>query len=182
MTPALAGAGLGLVAALGTCLAVAASPPLRRPKLDDRLAPYLRDAPRPSRLLVQARSVTPFPTLERLLGPLLRDAAGFVDRTLGGSSSVRRRLDQAGRGMTLEHFRIEQVLWGSGGLLGGLLLAVVSALRGGSTSPVGFPSFAALARRTGTACSPGSIASTRPAPRLSASNVKAPEPAQQSTM
>src|SRR5439155_18755067 len=45
----------------------------------------------------------------------------------------------------------------------------------------GAPSFAALARNTGTACGPGSIASTRRAPRLRASNVKAREPAQQST-
>src|SRR5881409_3479559 len=45
----------------------------------------------------------------------------------------------------------------------------------------GLPSFAALARSTGTACGPGSIASTRRAPRLRASNVNAPEPAQQST-
>lgn len=138
MTPALAGAGLGLVAAVGTCVAIAASPPLRRPKLDDRLAPYLRDTPQPSRLLVHARSLTPFPTLERLLGPLLRDVAAFVDRTLGGAGSVRRRLDQAAVPLTLEQFRIEQVLWGSGGLLLGLLLAVASAVRGGRSSPAAF--------------------------------------------
>lgn len=138
MNLVLVGALLGLLASTGICLAVAASPPLRRPRLDDRLAPYLRDAPRPSRLLSDSRSLTPFPTLERLLGPVLRDAAAFVDRALGGSSSVRRRLDQAGRGLTLEHFRIEQVLWGAAGLFVGLVLALVSALRGSGGRPLAF--------------------------------------------
>jgi len=132
------GALLGLLAAAGLCLAVAASPPMRRPRLDDRLAPYLRDAPRPSRLLTQTRGLTPFPTLERLLGPLLRDAAGVVDRVVGGTSSVRRRLDQTGRDLTVEHFRMEQVIWGAGGLLAGLALAVLSAVRGSTSRPAAF--------------------------------------------
>src|SRR5581483_2565696 len=79
VTPSVAGAGLGLLAAGGTALAVAASPPRRRPRLDDRLAPYLRETPQPSRLLTDARTVTPFPTVERLLGPVIRDFAGQVD-------------------------------------------------------------------------------------------------------
>jgi len=134
----MVGALLGLLASAGLCLAVAASPPMRRPRLDDRLAPYLRDAPRPSRLLAQTRALTPFPTLERLLGPLLRDAAGFVDRVVGGTSSVRRRLDQTGRDLTVEHFRMEQVIWGAGGLLVGLALAVFSAVRGSASRPAAF--------------------------------------------
>jgi tight adherence protein C len=138
VTPALAGAVLGLTAGTGLCLAVVGSPPMRRPRLDDRLAPYLRDTPRPSRLLTDSRTLTPFPTVERLLVPVLRDAAAFVDRAVGGSASVRRRLEQAGRGMTLEHFRIEQVLCGAAGLLVGLLLAVVSVLRGSGGQPLAF--------------------------------------------
>jgi tight adherence protein C len=138
VTPALAGAVLGLTAGTGLCLAVVGSPPMRRPRLDDRLAPYLRDTPRPSRLLTDSRTLTPFPTVERLLVPVLRDAAAFVDRAVGGSASVRRRLEQAGRGMTLEHFRIEQVLYGAAGLLVGLLLAVVSVLRGSGGQPLAF--------------------------------------------
>ena len=138
MSLAIVGALLGLLASVGLCLAVVSSPPMRRPRLDDRLAPYLRDAPRPSRLLMQHRSVTPFPTLERLLGPLLRDAAVFVDRVIGGTSSVRRRLDQTGRDLTVEQFRIEQVIWGAGGLLAGLALAVVTAMRGSASRPAAF--------------------------------------------
>lgn len=138
MTPVLAGAALGLLAATGLSLAVIVSPPMRRPRLDDRLAPYLRDTPRPSRLLAEGRTVTPFPTIERLLGPVLRDLAGRIDRGIGGTSSVRRRLDQAGRGMTVEQFRVEQVLWGAAGLFAGLLLAVLAAARRSRTNPIGF--------------------------------------------
>lgn len=136
MTPAATGAALGLLGASGVLLAVTASPPMRRPRLVDRLAPYLRDTPRPSRLLDQRGSVTPFPTLERLVGPGLRDLARRVDRWVGGAQSVRRRLDQADRATSVEQFRIEQVLWGAAGLLVGLLLTALSVVRGAGLHPL----------------------------------------------
>jgi tight adherence protein C len=138
VTGVAVGAGLGLLVAAGVAMAVAASPPMHRPRLDDRLAPYLRDTAPPSRLLTDRATVTPFPTLERLLGPTVRDLARRVDRIVGGTTSVRRRLDQAGRGMTVEQFRVEQVVWGAAGLGIGLALALLSAARGSRTSPLGF--------------------------------------------
>jgi tight adherence protein C len=144
MTASVLGAGLGLLAATGLGLVVLVSPPMRRPRLQDRLAPYLTDAPRPSRLLADQRALTPFPTVERLLGPVVRDVAGWVDRTIGGTLSVRRRLDQAGRGMTVEQFRVEQVIWGAGGLLAGLALALLWAARGSHAKPLGFLILAAV--------------------------------------
>ena len=124
MSSALAGAGAGLLAGVGLALAVTRVPAMRRPTLDDRLAPYLRDAARPSRLLATQRALTPFPTLERILAPFVGDASRLIERVLGGSASARHRLEQAGRGMTLEEFRAEQVLWGGGGLLAGLALSL----------------------------------------------------------
>jgi tight adherence protein C len=144
VSPALEGAGLALVAVAGLWLAVMSSPPLRRPRLDDRLAPYLRDTGQPSRLLAERRTLTPFPTVERLLGPVLRDLAARVDRTVGGTVSVRRRLDQAGRDMSVEQFRVEQVLWGAGGLLAGLLVAVAAELHGSRANPLGYLILAAV--------------------------------------
>lgn len=82
--------------------------------------------------------MTPFPTVERLLGPLLQDAGRLVDRVLGRSGSVRRRLEQTGRPMSVEQFRIEQAVWGTVGLLTGLALTATSAVRGGHASPVAF--------------------------------------------
>ncbi len=102
---------------------------LRRPTLDDRLAPYLRDAPRPSRLLLNARALTPFPTLERIAAPAIRDGVRVLERVLGATTSVRRRLEVAGRGMTVEQFRAEQLLWGGAALLVALTLSLFVVVR-----------------------------------------------------
>lgn len=138
MSGAWTGAGLGLAAAVGLVTAVRFSPLMRRPSLDARLAPYLRDAVPASRLLRVTRPRTPFPTVERLLGPLLADLARQIDRLLGRSVSVRRRLEQAGGDKLLEEFRVEQVLFGAAGLGVGLLLAALSALRGRAADPLAF--------------------------------------------
>ena len=136
MTPALTGIALGLLAAVGLLLAAAGTPLARRPDLDARLAPYLRDAPRPSRLLTRTDTLTPFPTLERLLRPVLGDLMKAVDRWVGGGGGVRRRLDQLGTDLTVEQFRAEQVIWGGFGLAAALGLVVLSVLGGSGTSPV----------------------------------------------
>jgi tight adherence protein C len=112
-------------------LAVGRLPVLHRPRLEDRLTPYLRDSQRPSRLLTRNRTVTPFPTLERILAPFVADAADVIERVMGGSVSVRRRLEQAGRGVALDEFRAEQVVWGAVGLVAGLVLSLlVTAAKG----------------------------------------------------
>ncbi len=131
-----AGVGLGLVAGGGAYLALLGTPWARRPTLDDRLAPYLRDTPRQSRLLQQRRALTPFPVVERLLGPVLGDAVGFVERWVGGLTSVRKRLETLGDGMTVEQFRAEQVVWGALGFAAALALAVFSAFGDGGPGPV----------------------------------------------
>jgi len=135
MTPVLTGALLGLVAGSGFLLAASRVPAMRRPQLDDRLAPYLRDTSAPSRLLRSQRALTPFPTLERIAAPFVTDAARLVERLLGGATSARHRLEQAGRGMTLEELRAEQVMWGGGGLLAGIGVSLV-ATANGSFRPV----------------------------------------------
>ena len=133
---AAAGVGLGALAGAGLLLAAAGTPLVRRPSLDDRLGPYLRDAPRPSRLLARSESLTPFPTVERLLRPVLFDAIRFVERWVGGVVSVRRRLEQLGGAMTVEQFRAEQVIWGAVGLGVALALAVLQVLGGSGPDPV----------------------------------------------
>jgi len=122
MTPAVA--LLGLTAGLGLATIWNRWPRLRQPTLVDRVAPYLADRNRPSRLLLERHTVTPFPTLERLLRPWLRDQARTLDRALGGGGSVARRLDQLGRPLTLETFRLEQLGWGAAGAVAALLAGV----------------------------------------------------------
>lgn len=130
------GMALGAVGGLGMALAVSRFPVLRRPTLDDRLAPYLRDSRSTSRLLAIDRPLTPFPTLERILRPVLGDGIRLLERVLGGGQSIRVRLEQAGRGTTLEEFRAEQVLWGVGGLLAAVAVSVVLLARGSAVQPL----------------------------------------------
>ncbi|GAC1329161.1 MAG: hypothetical protein NVSMB13_16630 [Mycobacteriales bacterium] len=136
---------LGMVAATGLLLIVLNAPMLRRARLDDRLAPYLRDAPRPSRLLSLPPTVTPFATLERLLRPVLGDAARMLERYFGGSASIRRRLAQLGRGDTVEQFRTEQVIWGALGLLAGVAVQVVALATRSGPNPLALVVLCAIA-------------------------------------
>jgi tight adherence protein C len=128
---------LGLLAAMGLIVAVAASPVLRRVRLEDRVAPYLRaGSVLPSRLLERPAAVTPFPTVERLLGPFLRRAADRLDRLVGGSASVSRRLDRLGGTGTVDRFRVEQLAWASAGLLAGMVATVLLTVGGRAVAPL----------------------------------------------
>ena len=126
------GALLGAVLALGLLLVYQGLPARRRASLDDRLEPYLRDTPRPSRLLSATR-VDVTGALPALVRPLITAAARRVERVLGGNSSVRRRLVRSGAEPDTDQFRAEQVLLGVvGAFLGGLVGALSMATRGAS--------------------------------------------------
>jgi tight adherence protein C len=121
---------LGLALGVGLTVLVAGLPPMRRPTLDARLAPYVRDAARPSRLLRAESGPRAGSALSRLvtLAPWTLSRRGFgagIDRVLGGASSVRRRLDRAGLAPDVDAFRAEQVLWGAAGIAAGGSLAAL---------------------------------------------------------
>jgi tight adherence protein C len=128
----VAGMLLGLVAALGLVLVVSYAPPFRSVRLVDRLAPYVHDTPPPSRLLGTATEAGLLTAVRRIFGPVVADGARLVDRVLGGRAAVRRRLDALGGAMTVEDFRIEQVVWGGLGLLGAAAVATVGSVAAGS--------------------------------------------------
>jgi tight adherence protein C len=119
--------GLGLVLTVWHVLA-------RRITLDARLAPYLRVQRPTSALLRDPAPSTPFPTLARLLAPVMADAVRLVERLGSPTADVRRRIARAGRRETVEHVRAAQGMWGVAGLAGGLLLALLLASTRG-TSP-----------------------------------------------
>jgi tight adherence protein C len=126
------GAVLGVFLALGVLVTVRAAPPMRPVRLAERLSPYLADTPSPSRLLIRpAATSVPFAVARRLVGPLLREGVGLLDRAVGGSASVRRRLSGMGASTELEQFRIEQVVWGAAGLSLGALGSVAGGLAAG---------------------------------------------------
>jgi tight adherence protein C len=113
MSPAeLSGLAAGLFIGLGIALMLRRMPAFRRPTLDDRVAPYVGDASPVARSAPIDRTFTPFPTLERLIRPYLSNGADRLERILGGGGPIRRKLSQAGLEMTLQEFRVEQLIWG----------------------------------------------------------------------
>jgi len=126
------GAGLAGVLAVGCLLVFAGLPVNRRPGLDARLAPYLRDTAKPSRLLAVHRD-TATPGWLLILSPVIHDLGRGVERMLGGANSVRRRMERAGLRPDVEGFRAEQVVWGVGGGVLGVLVATVMWLRDGGS-------------------------------------------------
>ncbi|TWD82255.1 tight adherence protein C [Kribbella amoyensis] len=136
MSPAAIGALLGLVFGAGLLLVIRRLPFLRKPSVDDRIGPYLRDLGGGNVFLGVTTSSSPFSAIVRLFGPSLRAGALRLERILGGSASIRRRLARAGIDQSVEEFRIEQVLWGTVGFGIGLLIALV-ALSLGAGNPIG---------------------------------------------
>ena len=131
------GGALGLIASLGLIVAIRSAPPMRPIRLVDRIAPYLGEAPPPSKLLARPSATSaPFVVVRRIFGPALGDATARLDRLVGGASSVRRRLAGLGVTTTVEEFRIEQIVWATVGTVLGAALLVVGGLTRGSVQPV----------------------------------------------
>jgi len=126
------GAGLAGMLVLGGLLIFLGLPVNRRPGLEARLAPYLRDTARPSQLLAADRD-SASPGWFQILDPVIHDLGRGVERMLGGATSVRRRLERSGRRPDVEGFRAEQVVWGVGGGVFGLVLATVMWLKDGGS-------------------------------------------------
>lgn len=131
-----AGGLTGLGVALGLWLVWRRVPARRRPSLQARLAPYLSDDVRYSRL--RERPVNnPAGVLAVLGRPVVGDLGRWIERILGGADSVRRRLLRAGRAPDVDRFRAEQVLAGALAGAAGTVFAL-SAFFGERGNPVTF--------------------------------------------
>lgn len=128
----LTGAAIGALGGVGLLL-VAAGVRGRAIRLDERLAPYLRTHDTTSVLLRDQPTWTPFPTVERLVAPVLADAGRALERLGSTSSDVRRRIERAGRRQTVEQFRARQLVSGVVGLALGTSFAIVLAATRGSS-------------------------------------------------
>jgi len=126
---------VGLAAGSGVVLAVSRLPFLRRPKLDDRVAPYVRDVTGLGWPQADA-PLRPLPSLIRIFGPAVEETATRLGRLLGGAAAVRRRLDAAGEARSVQSFRVEQVLAGAMGLGVALVLSLLLLAGGGADQPV----------------------------------------------
>lgn len=128
----LVGAVLGGLVAAGLLVMILGTPPLRRTTLADRIAPYLSDTPRPSRLLTGNPTSGAPSAVVVLLRPFVRDAGRLIDRLLGGRQSVEQRLAALGSDQTVDEFRVEQVLWGAIGAGAATGVSVLAVLLGQS--------------------------------------------------
>ena len=127
MTAAAWGGVLGGTAALGLLLTAARVAAVRRPQLEARVLPYVRDLAT-SYPIHTGRAGGSSSAFVALTAPMLRSAAELVERVLGGAPSVRRRLARAGLDRTVHDFRVEQVMWGLAGFAVTAAYGVLAAL------------------------------------------------------
>lgn len=115
--------GLLCGAVLGTGLwaLVSMVPRLSRPRLIHRVAPYLIDVSAGARELLARRPADPLPLLGALFTPLFTRGRILLGHALGGASSIRVRLRQAGSAETVEAFRSRQLVYAICGVGVGVL-------------------------------------------------------------
>lgn len=121
---------LGTTLGVGLWSLVSLMPRLSRPRLADRVAPYIVDVSAEARAFVSRVTVDPIP----ILGTLFSPAFGWLKRgfssVLGGAETIERRLRQAGSSRTVDEFRSGQLVWGLVALAGGVVLtAALPAVR-----------------------------------------------------
>jgi tight adherence protein C len=126
VSPVQTGVAIGGAAGLGLWLVVVTLLGRRRGDFRTRVLRPLADMPELGRSPVADPRRGPF---LMVFGPTLQRAAGSLERLVGGSASVRRRIERAGLGLTVQQFRVEQVTWALVGFGGGAALAVLAALR-----------------------------------------------------
>ncbi|MCX7522000.1 type II secretion system F family protein [Microbacterium sp. STN6] len=120
----------GLAMGLGLWAVVGALPRFSRPRLADRVAPYIVDVSDAAVARLARTRAEPLPVIGGLLGPLATTLRRAVSDLVGGNESIQRRLRQAGLERTVDQFRGRQLLWAVGGLGAGILAVVaVGAVR-----------------------------------------------------
>lgn len=117
MTLAQSGLVLGVVAGLGLVAVASRVVAMRRSDVALRVLPYLHD----------------LSAWEQPRSGWTRVVVGYlaarVENVLGGSASVRRRLERAGLDATVHDFRVEQVVWGLTAFGGAAAFSAVVAVQ-----------------------------------------------------
>ncbi|MET1044546.1 MAG: type II secretion system F family protein [Microbacteriaceae bacterium] len=127
----LAGLGLGL----GLWVLASTVPRLGRPRLIDRVAPYVLDVSEAARQRLARRTADPLPLFGLVLAPVVGPARRMLASVLGGASTIETRLRQAGSPLTVDGYRSSQLVW----LVSGAILGVTLAVAGSRLQPVGLP-------------------------------------------
>jgi len=121
------GAVLGAALASGLALVLSGWMRSRRPSLEARVLPYVRDVHPYAEMPGKATGAT-----AAVFGPMLGRATGLVGGLLGGSASIERRLQRLGGGTTVEQFRLRQLAWGGAGFALALTVSLLVWLSQGT--------------------------------------------------
>jgi tight adherence protein C len=124
MTGVALGVVLGAAVGFGLWLITAHVWAVSRGTFEARVLSYLGDMPQ-----LRRRGAARGPTADLVLKPLLQRAAGVLDRVVGGSTSVHRRLQRAGLDITVQDFRAQQVTAGVVAFAATAVLAITVAWR-----------------------------------------------------
>ncbi|WP_157155459.1 type II secretion system F family protein [Diaminobutyricimonas sp. LJ205] len=119
----LCGLGLGL----GLWLVVSVMPRIGRPRLIDRVAPYLVDVSEGARQRVIRRTADPLPVFGMLLAPVASAGRRLLSSVLGGTELIETRLRQSASPLSVEGYRSRQLAWLVGGAGSGIALAALAA-------------------------------------------------------
>ncbi|WP_104084191.1 type II secretion system F family protein [Cryobacterium sp. Y11] len=117
MSAALSSTALGWAVLCGSCLGVglwslvSLMPRLTRPRLIDRVVPYILDVSVEARSIAARRTVNPIPVFGSLFGPIFGALTRGLSSLLGGSETIARRLHQSGSHKTVDEFRSGQLVW-----------------------------------------------------------------------
>ncbi|TFD80891.1 type II secretion system F family protein [Cryobacterium psychrophilum] len=113
---------LGTTLGVGLWSLVSLMPRLSRPRLADRVAPYILDVSAEARAFVDRVSVDPLPILGTLFAPTFGWLKRGLSSVLGGSETIERRLRQSGSTRSVDEFRSGQLVWGLITLAGAVVL------------------------------------------------------------
>ncbi len=124
----------GIALGLGLWSLVSLTPRLSRPRLADRVAPYVADFSYGARELLDRKTVDPLPVIGALFSPSIVRAREILGRLFGGTETIARRLRQANSNVTVDGFRTQLLVWGGGGAIVGLLVSI--AVARAQTAPI----------------------------------------------
>lgn len=122
------GAVLGAAVAVGLLLAWTGQREVRRPRIEARVLPYVRDLPS------VADSTPESEVWVDLAAQFLRRTRQRLSETVSGTAAVQRRLDRLGDPESLADFRARQWSYGIGGFLFALAFCLMLVAR--SNPPV----------------------------------------------
>ncbi|WP_342780546.1 type II secretion system F family protein [Agromyces intestinalis] len=126
MTTAAVALALGAALGVGLWLMLSAVPRLGRPRLMERVAPYVADLSSGARDLLDRRPADPSPVLGLVAVPVVDALRSAVTAVGGGDEVVAKRLRQAGSSTTVAAFRGQQLATAVIGFVVAGLLVLVS--------------------------------------------------------